>query len=98
MEMGREGVPGQETVGTKTEYLTAVSCRRQTSPLENGVEGPGRGGLFCLVKDFLLHPEGDVEPFGFVTEAGHIPVVNRPLCGEKGGFAGGKVEGSSKNS
>lgn len=27
------------------------------------MEGPDHGGLFCLVKDFVLYPEGVVEHF-----------------------------------
>ena len=52
------------------QYLKAVPYTLKTCPLENKVEGPGHGGTFCLVKDFILHPERDVEPFRFVTEAG----------------------------
>lgn len=71
MEMGKEGFPGWETGRTKTECLKAVPPLLKTSPLENKLEGPDHGGLFfCLVKDFILHPEGGVEPFRLETGAG----------------------------
>ena len=47
----------------KTQYLKAVPPMRRASPLEKKLEGPDHGGLFCLVKGFVLHPEGVVEPF-----------------------------------
>lgn len=56
-------------MGTKTVSQSGA-IYAETCPLENKVEGPGHGGTFCLVKDFILHPECDVEPFRFVTEAG----------------------------
>lgn len=61
MEMGKGRYSGLEDSVDKRQCLKAWSPKERASPLKKELEVPIVEDFFGLVKDFGLHPKGDVE-------------------------------------